>query len=113
MCNAVPGLPGLLAIFFDIGNRKPARLLSLHFTSPFTSLPRTRRRALRRGPWPLASLRHLRGARALERYRAPPRRHWREARDPQRCLGLLPRLDGARIELIADSLGQMYGYEVL
>src|SRR5712691_11127144 len=27
MSNAVPGLPGLLAIFFDIGNRKLARLL--------------------------------------------------------------------------------------
>jgi hypothetical protein len=27
MSNAVPGLLGLLAIFFDIGNRKLARLL--------------------------------------------------------------------------------------
>ncbi len=104
MSNAVPGLPGLLAIFFDIGNRKPARLL--YFPG------------LDVGPYAevLGGLHHcaisVEPAR-WERDRAPPRRRWRGARDPQRCLGLLPRPDGARIELIADPLGQMYGYEVL
>jgi hypothetical protein len=104
MSNAVPGLPGLLAIFFDIGNR--ANLLAFFY---FPELDV--------GPYAevLGGLHHCVTSvePALERDRAPHRRRRRGARDPQRCLGLLPRLDGARIELIADSLGQMYGYEVL